>query len=71
MNNAPETNTRVAAYLRARRRQLTRHWLRAVRKQIRIKPVNHEAVTGLIDQLPELFDELCAMLQQSGPPQGK
>ncbi|WP_213302205.1 hybrid sensor histidine kinase/response regulator [Paraburkholderia sacchari] len=68
MNDAQETNTRVAAWLRARRRQLTRHWMREVRKQIRIKPVSHEAVIGLIDQLPELFEELCAMLEQNGSP---
>ncbi|MFX1675796.1 ATP-binding protein [Paraburkholderia sp. A2WS-5] len=68
MNDAQETNARVAAYLCARRRQLTRHWLRDVRKRIRLKPVSHEAVTGLIDQLPALFDELCAMLEQSGSP---
>jgi two-component system CheB/CheR fusion protein len=68
MSDDQDTNTRVAAYLSSHRRQLTRHWLRAVRKQIRIKPASHEAVTGLIDLLPELFDELCAMLEQSEPP---
>lgn len=52
----------VARYLLQRRGQLTRQWLRAVRKHMHIRPVSRDAVVGLINQLPLLFDELCALL---------
>ncbi|MCG5075135.1 hybrid sensor histidine kinase/response regulator [Paraburkholderia tagetis] len=67
MSDDQDLGIRVAAYLNARRGQLTRHWLRAVRKQIRVKPITREAVVGLIDQLPQIFEELCVMLRSDGP----
>ena len=52
----------AADYLWARRGGLTRHWLRAVRQEMRIRPQSREAVVGLIDQLPLLFSDLCLLL---------
>ncbi len=60
MTESRRIDREVAHHLLQRRGQLTRRWLRAVRKQMHIRPVSRDAVVGLINQLPLLFDELCA-----------
>ncbi|CAD6561263.1 ATP-binding protein [Paraburkholderia sabiae] len=62
MNGEGRVAGRVADYLLARRGLLTRRWLRAVRQQMQVCPDTREAVAGLINQLPGLFAELCALL---------
>ncbi|MEM5434611.1 hybrid sensor histidine kinase/response regulator [Paraburkholderia diazotrophica] len=57
----------VADYLARHRSQLTRHWLRAVGQRMHIRPVSRDATVRLINQLPQLFDELCALLRDAGP----
>ncbi|HEY2020166.1 hybrid sensor histidine kinase/response regulator [Paraburkholderia sp.] len=68
MNNVQNNDCGVAAYLRKHRGLLTRRWLRAVRQQMQIRPTCNEAVVGLIDELPLLFDELCAVLANAAAP---
>ncbi|WP_434666719.1 ATP-binding protein [Paraburkholderia sp. A3BS-1L] len=61
------SGARVADHLVRHRGQLTRRWLRAVSRYMRIRPVNREVAAGLINQLPSLFGELCTVLA-GGPP---
>jgi PAS domain S-box-containing protein len=71
MSTVESDDCGAADYLFSRRGALTRHWLRAIRKEMRIRAESREAVAGLIDQLPLLFDELCAQLRSgvsSGEP---
>lgn len=62
LSDASNVGVRVADHLVRHRAQLTRHWLRAVREQLGIEPLNREVAAGLIDQLPALFAELCSVL---------
>ncbi|MEX3954129.1 ATP-binding protein [Paraburkholderia sp. EG287A] len=59
---------RLADYLMQRRAQLTRRWLRMVSQQMHIRPLTREGVVGLMNQLPLLFDELCALLSHKPAP---
>jgi hypothetical protein len=45
MSASPQRDSQVAYYLLCRR-QLTRRWLRAVRKQMHLRPVSRVAVAG-------------------------
>jgi two-component system CheB/CheR fusion protein len=63
MKNSPHHSPDVVDYLLRRRFLVTRRWLRAVREQMDIAPSGREGTRQLVNQLPHLFDELCAMLR--------
>jgi two-component system CheB/CheR fusion protein len=65
MNGEAAVDGHVAAYLQARCGLLTRRWLRAVRQYLQIRPASCDAVAGRINELPRLFSELCALLDDS------
>lgn len=58
----PRVGALIADHLVRHRAQLTRRWLRAVSRRMRIQPLNREVASGLINQLPTLFGELCSVL---------
>lgn len=70
MNDVRHTDDGPASYLLGRRFVLTRRWLRAMRTHMHIRPVTREAVKGLVNQLPDIFSELCAVLR-GGDPDGQ
>jgi two-component system CheB/CheR fusion protein len=61
--NQSAIRNEVGAYLDKHRKQITRRWLRALKRQANIRPANRQAAMQLIDQLPQLFDELCTLLR--------
>src|SRR6185437_7947703 len=63
MKNSPDHSPDVVDYLLRRRFLVTRRWLRAVRQQMNIVPSGREGTRQLVNQLPHLFDELCALLR--------
>jgi CheY-like chemotaxis protein/nitrogen-specific signal transduction histidine kinase len=63
MKKSTAQSSDVVDYLLGRRRLVTRRWLRAVRVQMEIVPAGREGTRQLVNQLPQLFDELCALLR--------
>lgn len=53
----------LAAYLERTRGVLTRRWLRSVRSDAAITPAGRLTTGQLVDHLPSLFEEICAVLR--------